>query len=331
MDQVAALKQAIDTNNLTSVQALMTANPDLHRAPLGYGKDGPLTWLAECRVPWEPPSPTRLEMARWMIENGSDVHQGGDGPLARASLNSDRIAMMDLLFSYGADVNALWHGNWPVHSSPCEAVDPVTLKWLLDHGADPNRPPHMRALDYLIGTYVRCDEFKQCIDLLLAAGAVTRYDLPGVLPVLRGDLDALSREIDADPSLVHRRYPELDCGSTAARRLLLTNCTLLHVAAEYGETEAARLLLNRGADPNATGGSGETPVFHSASQNDDWGLDVTRLLIDRGANLKLKTKLPGHYEREDEIVERTPLGYALLFPGTQAETVQLLRERGAPE
>jgi hypothetical protein len=30
---------------------MMTANPTLHRAPLGYGRNGPLTWVAECRGP----------------------------------------------------------------------------------------------------------------------------------------------------------------------------------------------------------------------------------------------------------------------------------------
>jgi hypothetical protein len=77
----------------------MSRNPELHRAPLGYAKAGPLTWVAECRVPWELPSATRLAIAKWMIENGSDVHQGGDGPLGRAALNDSRIAMMELLVS----------------------------------------------------------------------------------------------------------------------------------------------------------------------------------------------------------------------------------------
>src|SRR5262245_29581966 len=56
-DEIAQLKQAIDTNDAERVKTLMTRNPSLHKAPLGYGKDGPLTWLAECRVPWEPPGP----------------------------------------------------------------------------------------------------------------------------------------------------------------------------------------------------------------------------------------------------------------------------------
>ncbi len=76
-DQIGQLKHAIDTNDLARVTNLMTMNPELHRAPLGYGKNGPLTWVAECRVPWEPPGPARLAIAKWMIENGSDVHQSG--------------------------------------------------------------------------------------------------------------------------------------------------------------------------------------------------------------------------------------------------------------
>jgi hypothetical protein len=118
--EIAELKQAIDTNDLERVKALMTGNPELHRAPLGYGKNGPLTWVAECRVPWEAPTATRMEMAQWMIDNGSDVHQGGDGPLMRAALVGMRIPMMELLVKNGADVNAEWNGYYPIIFAPCE-------------------------------------------------------------------------------------------------------------------------------------------------------------------------------------------------------------------
>src|SRR5262245_48260206 len=110
-------------------------------------------------------------IAKWMIDNGSDVHRGGDGPLMRAALNGYRIAMMELLVSCGADVNALWHGSFPIIFAPCESVDPVALKWLLEHGANPNPPGGTSALDYLIGTYHRSPQrLAMCIELLLAAG-----------------------------------------------------------------------------------------------------------------------------------------------------------------
>jgi hypothetical protein len=86
LEEIGQLKHAIDMNDIERVKTLMTRNPALHRAPLGYAKNGPLTWVAECRVPWAPPGSERLAMARWMIESGSDVHQGGDGPLMRAAL-----------------------------------------------------------------------------------------------------------------------------------------------------------------------------------------------------------------------------------------------------
>jgi ankyrin repeat protein len=338
--ETGRLKRAIDRNDLETVKTLMTRHPELHRAPLGYGKNGPLTWVAECRVPWEPPSPGRLEMARWMIENGSDVHQGGDGPLMRAALSRDRISMMELLVEHGADVDALWNGDFPILYAACEAINPVSLQWLLAHGADPDCPKKGQretALDYLIATYPRSAELAECIDLLISAGGTTRYNLPGVLEILRGSVDGLAAQLDRDPALVHRQFPELDCGSTGARRLLLRGGTLLHVAANFGNTAAARLLLDRGADVNARGAEfGETPIFHSVTQFHDWGLDVTELLIDCGADLSVRVRLPGHYEKPDEIVECTPLGYARRFPGEEfpdanARTIRLLRDRGAPE
>ena len=349
LEEIGQLKQAIDTNDIAGVKTLMTRNPALHRAPLGYGEDGPLTWVAECRVPWEPPSPARLAMAEWMIARGSDVHQGGDAPLMRAALNGYRIPMMELLVSHGADVNALWHGHFPIIFAPCESLDPTALQWLLDHGANPNcRDPRQSAaghpypgtaLDYIVASYARFPErLSTCIDILLEVGGVTKYDAPAVLDLLRGRLDSLTEQIDADAALVIRRFSELDCGMTGGRRLTLQGGTLLHVSAEYGNVAAVGLLLDRGADVNAraevdeAGVGGQTAIFHAVTQFDDGGLPVTQLLIERGVDLAVRVKLPGDYERPGEFVECTALGYALLFGGSrQRRTVTLLRERGAVE
>jgi len=348
-EEIEQLRLAIDTNDIERVKTMLTRNPSLHSAPLGYGEDGPLTWIAECRAPWEPPSPVRLAMAEWMITHGSDVHQGGDGPLMRAALNSYRIPMMELLVSHGADVNALWHGHYPIIFAPCESMDARALKWLLDHGADPNcrvdryeisgHPYPGTALDYLIAGYARSMErLSDCIEVLLEAGGETRFDRPAVLALLRGRLDELAELIDVDPELVSERFSELDCGQTGGRSLLLQGGTLLHVAAEYGNVAAVALLIGRGADVNAratvddAGIGGQTPIFHAATQFDDYGLPVTQALLERGANLALRVKLPGNYERPGEIVECTPLGYALLFGGeSQGRTVALMREWGAGE
>lgn len=328
------LKAAIDTNDFERVKALMSRNPALHRAPLGYGRNGPLTWVAECRVPWEPPGPVRLAMAQWMIDNGSDIHQGGDGPLMRAALTDARIPMMELLVRNGANVNAVWDGHFPIIFAPCETLAPGSLRWLLDHGADPYREGWKResALDYVIGTYSRSERQSQCIDILLETGCPSRRNLPSVLALMRNRMDEFRGHLEADPSIVYRRFNELDFGSTAYRRLTLRGGTLLHVAAEYDSVAAAELLLEHGADVNARadvdaeGVGGQTPIFHASSQFFDFGLAMVRWLVAHGADLSVRVKLPGHYEREDELVECSPLEYASQFPGGDSETMKVMRE-----
>jgi len=341
LQEAGKLKEAIDREDFGLVRQMMTSNPSLHEAPIGYGQNGPLTWVAECRIPWGEVSPARLEIAEWMIANGSDVHQGGDGPLMRAALMGYRVPMMELLVAYGADVNAEWGGSYPIVFAPCETMEPIPLKWLLEHGADPNcdklgRRYSGTALDMVIETYVRSESLKICMQILVDAGGITKYQVPPVLDILSGRLDSLEAQLDQDPTLLHRRFPQLEFGQTGGRLLTLKGCTLLHVAAEYGNVDAARLLLRQGADPNAradvdlAGVGGQTPIFHAGSQGRDWGLAVVQLLLDSGADLNIRCKLPGHYDQPEELVECTPLEYAHLFSGEENQTVKLLRAASSP-
>jgi ankyrin repeat protein len=337
-EEAGQLEAAMERGDVARVKSMLVQNPDLHRAPIGYGKGGPLTWVAECT-----PSQPALPFAKWLIDNGSDVHQGGDAPLMRAALNRKRIPMMELLVAHGADVNAAFDGSYPIVFAPCETLEPDCLRWLLSHGADPNcgsqeawksrGVPHPgTALDYLLGAYVRdSSRLRNCIDIVLDAGGESKHAAPSVLAVIRGRLDELARLLDADQTLVNQRFAGLDFGTTAARMLTLRGTTLLHVAAEFQNLEAATLLLGRGADVNAPaelhdqGVGGQTPIFHAATQREDAGLPIVRLLVERGADLSVRAKLPGHYERPGEIVECTPLEYALLFPGDHGPASAFLR------
>jgi ankyrin repeat protein len=335
------LKAAIDSDDFAEVRHLVSKHPELKHAPIGYGGDGPLTWAAECRGSREP-SKARLDIAEWLINNGCDIHEGGDAPLMRASLDGSRTPMMELLVKHGADVNAAWHGVYPVVFAPCETLDPIALDWLLQHGADPDcgevskwqskgRSHPGTALDFVLGTYVRDkDALVQSIHLIRNANGSSQYDEPGVIATISGDSTEIDMLLGKDPSVIERRYPSLNIGTTAGRMLTLKGATLLHVAAEFGQVGIAKQLLEAGANINARaatdlhGVGGQTPIFHAATQGRDFGIDVVRLLLSRGADLTVRCQLPGHYEHPEEVFQGTVLDYARKFPGSANQTVDLL-------
>jgi hypothetical protein len=282
VDDAGQLKQAIAANDLARVRELLTTKPELHRA---LAEDAALMPTAPGRIP-----------------------------------------MMELLVRHGADVNGLCWGWFPVLFTPCENLEPEPLQWLIDHGADPNRGKPgdsytTSALDYVIQTYPRDPQkLTACIEILLSAGTRTRYDVPGVLAILRGRTGELAAILDADPSLLHRRHPELDCGASGGRLLTLRGATLLHVAAEYGFFHATRLLLDRGADVNAradidpSGVGGQTPIFHALTHFKGVNPEVAQLLVDRGADLTIRARVPGHYERPGELLDVSAAEYSAMFP-----------------
>ncbi len=335
------LKAAIEANDIEAVQRMMMDHPELHTAPLGYNKNGPLTWVAECRVPRVAPDETRLAMARWMIENGSDVHQGGDGPLMRAALDDDRIPMMELLVRHGADVNAEWAGFYPIICAPCETLAPAALRWLLAHGADPHQvsSKYGSPLSMVIGTYSRGkpDAKHGCLEAFVDAG-FTLPDTP-IMAFHRGRVDLLDQFLAEDPALLSRRFsiaeifpPELGLDANGGLHLTpIRGTTLLHLAIEYEEMEIARWLLQRGANVNALaavddeGFGGHTPLFHTVLTLGRRGEERARLLLDHGADPNTRATLrkqlqdmgDPELEKMYEFHDVTPTTYARQFQGPQ--------------
>jgi ankyrin repeat protein len=273
-------------------------------------------------------------MARWMIENGSDVHQGGDGPLMRAALDDMRIPMTTLLLEHGADVNALWNGSYPIICAPCETLQPHSLKLLIERGADMNAvsSDYGNCIPMLIGTYWRNPEGKHdCLEVFAAAG----FPFPETAPVAihRGRIDLLAALVDREPALLHRQFrateiypPEL--GGIGLHVAPLDGGTLLHMAVEYQEEKIAQWLIDHGADVNARseidadGFGGHTPLFHTTvtlSVKADAAL--ARLLLRNGADPKLRATFrkqlswEGDKEKEQmrEYHDVTAVGFAKQF------------------
>jgi ankyrin repeat protein len=160
-----------------------------------------------------------------MIANGSDVHQGGDGPLMRAALADTRIPMMEFLVAHGANVNALWNGSYPIICAPCETLAARALKWLLDHAADPR---------------VAAREYGSPLKMLTVFGGTLLH-----LAVEYDDIDVarwlIERGADANAKA------GLDADGFGGHTPLFHVVVTLAVP----DDSMAKLLLHRGANPNA--------------------------------------------------------------------------------
>ena len=164
----------------------------------------------------------------------------------------------------------------------------------------------------------RSDRLTECIRLLLDRGAT--YDDPLALPVLLDDADAVKSAFAANPSLLDHRT------SLVSSFTSLDDVSLLHVAAEYGNQNAARTLIDLGADVNAKaafdehGCNGHTPIFHTVNSNANRSAPIMKMLVEAGADCSLR--LHGlfwgkGYEWETVFFDVTPVSFAQfgLLPG----------------
>ena len=195
-----------------------------------------------------------------------------------------------------------------------EVHSPERIRAVLDQGFDIRTPVEGKTpVTSLIEMYYRSDRFPACLELLLARGA--ELDDPILAPVLLDDAGSLGAAIKRDARLLRHRT------SMTSAFTPLAGATLLHVAAEYGNLNAARVLLEQGAevdaraDVDAWGLNGHTPLFHTVNSNQNRSAPLMRLLLEAGArpDLMLAGITWGKgFEWETTCFDVTPVSYAQL-------------------
>lgn len=182
----------------------------------------------------------------------------------------------------------------------------------LSAGADARAPIDGKAPIYwLLEEYTRSDRLPECLRLLFDRGAA--LDDPHLAPVLLDDADAVKAAIATDPSLLDHRTTLVSAFAS------LVDVSLLHVAAEYGNLNAALALVEAGADVNARastdeyGHNGHTALFHTVNSNANRSAPIMRLLVESGAicDICLRGLDWGKgYPWETTFFDVTPISYA---------------------
>jgi ankyrin repeat protein len=243
-----------------------------------------------------------VEGIRMLLERGADpTAQDKDGktPLHSASQRGN-VEGIRMLLEKGADPTAQdKDGKTPLHFASQEG-NVEGIRMLLERGADPTAqdkdgktPLH----------FASERENVEGIRMLLEKGAdPTAQDKDGKTPLHFASEGECGQHSDA--SRAGRRSDSTGQGWHDTIALLLS---------EWGNVEAIRMLLEKGADPTAQDKVGKTPLHFALQKGNVEGI---RMLLEKGAD-------PTAQDKDG----KTPLHFAL--QKGNVEGIRMLLEKGA--
>ncbi|MEO8307078.1 MAG: ankyrin repeat domain-containing protein [Pseudomonadota bacterium] len=269
-DGTTALHWAVYNNDLDLVGRLLAAGADAKAA-----NDYHATPLSEAAVVGNP------QVLRKLLDAGADVEStNADGQTALMVIaRSSNVEAAKLLLKRGAKVNRheQWRGQTPLMWAAAEA-QPLMVKLLIEHGAEVNArskvnewerqvtaEPRMQARPtggFTPLLYAARRGCAECASLLIKAGAdVNLTDPDGVTPLL---LASLNFSFDTAALLVHH-------GADVNRWDIWGRSPL------YAVVDMNTLPISGRAD---------RPTLDKIS-----GTELTRILLEAGANPNLQLKL----------------------------------------
>lgn len=242
-----------------------------------------------------------------LLDGGADPNArfgNGRTPLHCAAFANRNPEVVQALVAGGADPSARTTIGWtPLHAAAYGNANPEIVEALLDAGANPDSvladswdgeihfPNEESLMDapYLL-TLDGALEMINGGSTSLHVAAGHAHDLSVIGALLDGGADPNPRDVegetplfvsmagllgdDVDPGVVGQL---LEAGADPNARSEIDQ-TPLHAAANFGLVEAATVLLDGGADPDA---GGRTPLHHAATRP---SVELTKLLLARGAD-----------------------------------------------
>ena len=279
--------QAIRNNDLTSLRDLVKTS-DVNSKD--QRESTPLMYAAAYGS---------IDAMQLLLGAGADVNAKNTFDVTALMWCANDFAKVRLLVEKGANVNVRSkQGRTPLLIAAAHDGNSQTVKLLIDKGADVSVRDH--SVD---GSRSRKFESSALLDatdandtasvrLLIEKGAdVNAKNLIGDTPLMNaaghGNLEVMKmllakgadvNAVDAAEGLRVKNGP-----------IALGSYTPLLFAVTYGGEDAVKLLLDAGAKVNVQDARGMTPLM-MAIATDRVNVRVVRLLLDKGADLKIKSK-----------------------------------------
>lgn len=238
---------ARDAQNTPALMAAaLYADPNCVKLLLDRGADpNAANTVGATALMWAMPD---LAKAKLLIAAGADANARAKNtlrtPLLIAASYPSSVPVLELLLDHGADIHAKDRIGMHALGRAAVSADVEVVRFLVEHGCDPNEPGY--------GTTVRyARQYRPTLEYLLSKGA-------------KVDKDALSMSTHwQDPKLIEK-WIESGADVNAAAGPYRRTALMTAAASEQAGAAMVRLLLEKGANPNAEDIDGERPL--------DWAL-----------------------------------------------------------
>lgn len=257
----------------------------------GPGGSTPLMWAA---------LDGDIQMVRELIERGGDPNLANDSGVTALMWAVPDAEKVGLLVERGANVNARSKvGRTPLMIAAGVYGASNVVKLLLDKGANPSEqaPSLFGSISALSEATYAADE--ETLGFLLARGVNPAMD--GPFPLYFALRANCARCVDA---LLKGTPPPL------------LNAVAAVTAPPLGDARAIKLLVERGADPNARDSEGRTLLMLAAA-SDRLPVESVRTLIDKGADVHATTQKGESAFSFAALRGRTPVLEALMKAGSK--------------
>lgn len=267
------------------------ADPNLRYPWLHHGVQRPVLWGAVCVA-------GSLPLAKALLEAGANPSDGVTLPIAASGGD---VAALDLLFAHRVDVNRPWatDGSTPLYAILQWARTDVGVRWLLEHGADPDpvfaengeTPLHTVAARWNSGLAEALVSRGAAVDRPRADGRT-----PYAVAELSGNRDVaawlLAHGAPAAISDIDRLVAACGRGERVQADLRAqigpVHYGAFFRAIELNDLEAVEAMLACGFDPNWPDESIGKTALHVAAQNGR--PDMVRVLLAHGASVTVRDR-----------------------------------------